>query len=75
LIVGEETECTEKVLCFTAAGKHILRRTYLKESLNRKMFLDEKDFHISKRNQGFKLAKASLKFIFQKIFYLINFIQ
>lgn len=53
LIVGEETECTEKVLCFTAAGKHILRRTYLKESLNRKMFLDEKDFHISKRNQGF----------------------
>ena len=39
------------------------------------MFLDEKDFHISKRNQGFKLAKASLKFIFQKIFYLINFIQ
>lgn len=56
-------DCTEKILCFIAAGKWILTHSYLKHSLQKRMFLDEEEFHVSKRFKNSKLASVSLKFV------------
>lgn len=54
-------ESTEKILCFIAAGKWILRLSYVKDSLNAKKWLDEKNYHISHKYYNSKLANVALK--------------
>lgn len=61
-------ECTEKILCFIAAGKWILTQAYLRDSLVNGKFLDEENYHVSKEFQTSKLALVSLKY-FSRIIY------
>ena len=62
LIIGDKLESSEKVLCFIAAGKYILRKSFLQDSFRKNMFLNEQDYHIVKRNGAVKLAKVSLRY-------------
>ncbi len=64
LIIGEKIKINEKVLCFIAAGKPILKKTYIAqckyEDIN---YINENDHHISTKSndEGDKIAKASLR--------------
>lgn len=60
-LIVEKMECTEKTLCFIAAGKCIVTHSYLKHSLGEKRFLKEDEFIVSQRFKGSKLANVSLK--------------
>lgn len=54
-------DCTEKILCFIAAGKWILTQSYLKNCIKQNELLDEEQYHVSKRFNKSKLAVVSLK--------------
>ncbi len=57
----DQIESTEKILCFIAAGKWILRLSYVKDSLNAKQWLNEMTYHISHKYPNSKLANVALK--------------
>jgi len=54
-------ECTEKILCFIAAGKWVVTHSYLKRCLAERKFVKEDEFHVSKRFKNSKLANVSLR--------------
>lgn len=60
-LIVEKMECTEKILCFIAAGKWIITHSYLKHSLRAGKFLTEEEFHVSFHRLDSKLASVSLK--------------
>lgn len=60
-LVVDKMECTEKILCFIAAGKWIVTPSYIKNSYRENRFLNEEEFHVSIKFPRSKLAMVSLK--------------
>ena len=67
-LLVDQVDSTEKILCFIAAGKWILRLSYVKDSLHAKKWLNESNYHISVKYVHSKLANVALKYFFSLIF-------
>ncbi|RMZ95575.1 SMC5-SMC6 complex localization factor 1 isoform X1 [Brachionus plicatilis] len=62
-LIVDKIVCTEKILCFIAAGKWIVTQTYIKNCLKESKFLDETPFQVSLKFPKSKLAQISYKWM------------